>query len=153
MGREKGVVKWFSTEKGYGFIRRDSGEEIFVHHTDIQVDGYASLKNGEAVEFEVFQSDRGPKAHKLVPVESPGDSTPRETKTDGAGARDERTGQRRSGRRGNRSRGRGGAESIGTGARPREAPRDSGERRTENRRPLAQLLRDRLGSRFPGFGS
>ncbi len=72
MTREKGIVKWFSTDKGYGFIRREDGAEIFVHHTDIEVDGYASLKNGETVEFDVFESDRGPKARNLVPLEADG---------------------------------------------------------------------------------
>jgi CspA family cold shock protein len=139
MAREKGIVKWFSTEKGYGFVRRESGDEVFVHHTDIEVDGYASLRNGETVEFEVFESDRGPKARKLVPLDpdAPVDASSEYTSAPG------RDDSRRSsaGSRKDRSSGRQERQ------RGRE---DRGERGTI--RSLAEQLRERLGARFPGLG-
>lgn len=67
MARETGTVKWFSNEKGYGFIKRSNGEDVFVHYTDIVGDGFRSLKEGEAVDFEVIIGDRGPKAHRVSP--------------------------------------------------------------------------------------
>jgi cold shock protein len=56
---EKGTVKWFNNAKGYGFIKRDSGEDLFVHFKSIAGDGYKSLKEGEAVQFEVEQGAKG----------------------------------------------------------------------------------------------
>ena len=67
MARETGTVKWFSNEKGYGFIKRSNGEDVFVHYTDIVGDGFRSLKEGESVDFEVIIGDRGPKAHRVSP--------------------------------------------------------------------------------------
>jgi CspA family cold shock protein len=67
MARETGSVKWFSNEKGYGFIKRRNGEDVFVHYTDIIGDGFRSLKEGEDVDFEVIIGDRGPKAHRVAP--------------------------------------------------------------------------------------
>jgi CspA family cold shock protein len=55
----QGTVKWFSNEKGYGFIAREEGEDVFVHHSAIQMDGYRSLTEGQAVEFDVVQGDKG----------------------------------------------------------------------------------------------
>jgi len=57
-----GKVKWFNDTKGYGFIERDDGTDVFVHHSDIEGEGYKSLTEGEAVEFEVIQGQKGPKA-------------------------------------------------------------------------------------------
>ena len=54
-----GNVKWFSAQKGYGFIEMDNGKDIFVHHNEIRGDGYKSLDEGAAVEFEVKQGDKG----------------------------------------------------------------------------------------------
>ena len=64
----KGTVKWFSAEKGFGFIAPDDGgKDLFVHHTEIQAGGdYATLSDGQAVEFEVGQTDKGPCAQKVV---------------------------------------------------------------------------------------
>lgn len=59
---ESGVVKWFNPEKGFGFIEREGGDDVFVHFSDIQADGYRSLNEGDAVQFEVAEGDRGPKA-------------------------------------------------------------------------------------------
>ena len=54
-----GTVKWFNDAKGYGFISQEGGEDVFVHHTAIQMDGFRTLKEGEAVEFDVTQGPKG----------------------------------------------------------------------------------------------
>ncbi len=54
-----GTVKWFNDAKGYGFISQDGGEDVFVHHTAIQMDGFRTLKEGERVEFDVTQGPKG----------------------------------------------------------------------------------------------
>lgn len=65
----KGKVKWFSDQKGYGFISKDDGSgDVFVHFSAITGEGYKSLAEGEAVEFEVTDSDKGPKAANVVKV-------------------------------------------------------------------------------------
>ena len=56
---EKGTVKWFDNSKGYGFIARESGADVFVHHTAIQGEGYKSLEEGQQVEFEVTKGPKG----------------------------------------------------------------------------------------------
>jgi CspA family cold shock protein len=61
-------VKWFSNEKGYGFIEREEGEDLFVHFSEINCDGYKTLNQGQVVEFEVTQSDKGLQASKVTPV-------------------------------------------------------------------------------------
>jgi len=59
----KGHVKWFNDKKGYGFITRDDGQgDVFVHFTAIQMDGFKTLSEGDAVEFEIKETDRGPQA-------------------------------------------------------------------------------------------
>lgn len=58
----KGTVKWFNAEKGYGFITTDEGKDVFVHYSAIQIDGFKTLDDGDAVSFEVVQSDRGEQA-------------------------------------------------------------------------------------------
>ncbi|MBU0549189.1 MAG: cold-shock protein [Candidatus Omnitrophota bacterium] len=62
----KGTVKWFSSQKGYGFITPESGDDVFVHHSAIQGDGYKSLDEGQAVEFEVQQGPKGEQATQVV---------------------------------------------------------------------------------------
>jgi CspA family cold shock protein len=57
--REQGTVKWFNASKGFGFIQRQSGEDVFVHFSAIQGDGYKSLNEGQAVEFEVTRGPKG----------------------------------------------------------------------------------------------
>lgn len=59
---EHGTVKWFNAEKGYGFVTRENGGDVFVHFSAIQGDGYKTLEEGQAVSFEVEDSDRGPQA-------------------------------------------------------------------------------------------
>jgi CspA family cold shock protein len=54
-----GTVKWFNDAKGYGFISQEGGEDVFVHHTAIQMDGFRTLKEGERVEFEITQGPKG----------------------------------------------------------------------------------------------
>ena len=66
---EKGTVKWFSTSKGYGFITRESGEDIFVHYSGIAGDGFRSLREGDAVEFEVETTEKGPQATNVSAIE------------------------------------------------------------------------------------
>lgn len=58
----QGTVKWFNNEKGYGFIAVDGGQDVFVHYTAIQVDGYKTLEENQRVEFEVVQGPKGPQA-------------------------------------------------------------------------------------------
>ncbi|MEJ6068724.1 cold-shock protein [Psychrobacter sp. S4(2024)] len=69
LAREQGIVKWFNDSKGFGFIQRDSGEDIFVHFRAIQGDGYRSLKDGEKVEFSVVEGDKGLQAEEVRKVE------------------------------------------------------------------------------------
>jgi|TARA_B100000902_G_C27293373_1_gene908512 CspA family cold shock protein len=66
--RETGTVKWFNDAKGFGFIQRESGEDVFVHHTSIQSEGFRSLSEGQAVEFAVVEGQKGPAAEAVVPV-------------------------------------------------------------------------------------
>jgi CspA family cold shock protein len=63
---EKGTVKWFNDSKGFGFITPENGEDVFVHHTAIQSDGFKSLAEGEQVEFETEQGEKGLKAANVV---------------------------------------------------------------------------------------
>ena len=65
--KEQGTVKWFNASKGYGFIQRQTGEDVFVHFSAIQSDGYRSLNEGQAVEFEVV---RGPKGLQAANVQA-----------------------------------------------------------------------------------
>ncbi len=57
-----GSVKWFNDSKGFGFVAADDGTEAFVHHSEIQGEGYKSLTEGESVEFDIIQGEKGPKA-------------------------------------------------------------------------------------------
>ena len=58
----KGTVKWFNNQKGYGFISDESGKDVFVHYTGLNMDGFKTLDEGQAVEFEVTEGENGPPA-------------------------------------------------------------------------------------------
>jgi CspA family cold shock protein len=62
----QGTVKWFSNQKGYGFITPESGPDLFIHHSEIQGEGYKTLEEGQAVEFEVGEGPKGPQAKNVV---------------------------------------------------------------------------------------
>nr|WP_269446360.1 cold shock domain-containing protein [Deferribacter desulfuricans] len=66
MVMREGTVKWFNDSKGYGFITEDNGQDVFVHHTSIQKDGFKSLAEGERVKFEVEKSPKGLAAINVV---------------------------------------------------------------------------------------
>jgi len=63
---EQGTVKWFNNEKGFGFITRENGPDVFVHHTAILAEGYRSLNEGDRVSFEVVQGQKGLQARNVI---------------------------------------------------------------------------------------
>jgi len=67
--RETGIVKWFNDRKGFGFIERSNGKDVFVHHSAIRSDGFRSLTEGQRVEFEVIQEPRGLKAQDVTVID------------------------------------------------------------------------------------
>ena len=68
MARLKGTVKWFNNAKGFGFIGREDGPDVFVHYSAIQNDGYKSLQEGDPVEFEIVEGQKGPQAGNVAKV-------------------------------------------------------------------------------------
>ncbi len=66
MSEYKGTVKWFNNAKGYGFLGREGGPDVFVHYSSIQLDGYKSLKEGDEVEFDIIQGTKGPQADHVI---------------------------------------------------------------------------------------
>jgi CspA family cold shock protein len=64
--QKNGKVKWFSNSKGYGFIEQESGEDVFVHYSVIQGDGFKSLEEGQNVQFDVVQGEKGPQAANVT---------------------------------------------------------------------------------------
>jgi len=62
----EGTVKWFSEKKGYGFISQEDGEDVFVHYSSINIDGFKTLTEGDRVSFEVVEEDRGLKAKNVI---------------------------------------------------------------------------------------
>ncbi len=62
----KGTVKWFNNQKGFGFLCDENGKDIFVHYSGIQMEGFKSLEEGAAVEFDVIESEKGPQAVNVV---------------------------------------------------------------------------------------
>ncbi|WOV89057.1 cold shock domain-containing protein [Sporosarcina oncorhynchi] len=64
----QGKVKWFSNEKGYGFIETENGEDVFVHYTGIMSEGFKTLDEGQAVSFEIIEGNRGPQAANVLTI-------------------------------------------------------------------------------------
>ncbi len=66
---DSGTVKWFNDKKGYGFITPDEGgDDLFIHHSNIEMDGFKTLRDGQKVEYEAGEGKKGPEATKVVPV-------------------------------------------------------------------------------------
>lgn len=64
----KGIVKWFNATKGYGFITTEEGKDVFAHYSAIEMEGFKSLDEGQAVEFEVVDGSKGPQAAHIKPI-------------------------------------------------------------------------------------
>jgi CspA family cold shock protein len=69
MNKLQGKVKWFNQEKGYGFIHVEEGKDIFVHYSAIQQEGFKTLKEGDTVEFDIVEGQKGPQAANVVKVD------------------------------------------------------------------------------------
>ena len=72
MAQYEGTVKWFNNAKGFGFLGPDGGNDVFVHYSSIQSDGYKSLKEGDQVEFDIIQGEKGPQADQVIPLKRNG---------------------------------------------------------------------------------
>jgi CspA family cold shock protein len=134
-------VKWFSREKGWGFIRLESGEDIFVHHSDIEGEGFVTLEDDQPVEFTVEDMEKGPRARDVREIGAaalPADAAPgREAPPREPTREPPREPSRRNAA----------ARSKPAEPAPRSTHSDDGARM-----PLAEQLRRRLGARFPGLG-
>jgi cold shock protein len=75
MSRASGTVKWFSQEKGFGFVTREDGTDVFVHHSGISGRGFKTLEQGERVEFDIIEEPKGLKAANLVRLDAPPSGT------------------------------------------------------------------------------
>jgi CspA family cold shock protein len=64
----QGVVKWFNNEKGFGFIELEANKDVFIHYSNIEMNGYKSLKEGDIVTYELVETEKGLQAHKVCPV-------------------------------------------------------------------------------------
>jgi CspA family cold shock protein len=141
MARLRGSVKWFDPEKGWGFIRLEDGDEVFVHHSDIQGSGFRSLKDGAEVELEVERADRGPRARNVVPIggrATEPDGSSRETRSTSE------TGERQRGAGRSRTR-RADREQPGRKADP-QSRHSTGA--LPERQTLDEQIRRRLADRF-----
>jgi len=112
MARINGTVKWFSQEKGYGFLQREGGPDVFVHYSAIDGNGFRVLYEGEPVEFDILEEAKGPKAANVVRLDPPAEAPRRAP--EGAG-----------------QRGRTGGPGRGSGSGPGRS--GGGPRRFENR--------------------
>lgn len=130
MPRVQGRVKWFSSEKGYGFIEREGAEDVFVHHSEISMDGFRTLDAGELVEFEVKADDRGPKAHDVRRLEAEGAGGRESVETSPSGPRARRSG------------------SPGSGPADRGAGRREESGSASGKLTLVEQIRRKLGGRF-----
>jgi CspA family cold shock protein len=72
MAQYTGVVRWFNNAKGFGFLGRADGPDVFVHYTSIQLEGYRSLKEGDKVDFDVIQGQKGPQADRVTRADAVG---------------------------------------------------------------------------------
>ena len=141
MARLRGSVKWFDPEKGWGFIRLESGDEVFVHHSDIQGSGFRSLRDGAEVELDVEGAERGPRARNVIPLG--GETAETGPSNQATRTASDRTGGRRgSGRSGARTRDRNRAESEG-GRQDRQPTGSAPKLQTQN-----EQIRQRLAARF-----
>jgi cold shock protein len=113
MARTTGTVKWFSQEKGYGFIEQEGGADVFVHHSVIQGSGFKTLNEGERVEFDVIEEPKGLKAQNVVRLDAPAGG---EGGTEGSGGGGGRGGYGGGGGRGGGYGGGGGGGGYGGGS-------------------------------------
>ena len=74
MAQYAGTVKWFNNAKGFGFLGRNEGPDVFCHYSSIQLDGYKSLNEGDPVEFDIIQGTKGPQADQVLLVKKSGSS-------------------------------------------------------------------------------
>ena len=76
MAQYTGVVKWFNNSKGFGFVGRKDGPDVFVHYSSIQAEGYKSLKEGDPISFEIIAGKQGPQADQVQRLSAPKQDTP-----------------------------------------------------------------------------
>lgn len=155
MNRERGTVKWFSREKGWGFLKRENGDEIFVHHSDIEGEGHVSLVDDEEVEFGVEDMEKGPRARQVRrPGQAPAASSERSTAARSTGSSDSPDRRTERVERGERAESRGPSRGRDSADEPEKAAA-AGATRSDGTSggppPLDRGLRQRLADRFPIF--
>ena len=72
MAQFRGLVKWFNNAKGFGFLGREGGQDVFVHYSSIQLEGYKTLKEGDEVDYDIIQGSQGPQADKVTRIPTGG---------------------------------------------------------------------------------
>lgn len=133
-------MKWFSREKGWGFIQLESGEDIFVHHSDIEGEGFVTLEDDQPVEFSVEEMEKGPRARNVREIGAEAPSPKADATRSDAGERVAAGGRERKEL----------SERPPRSERPERQEPDR-ERQPGGRRPLAEQLRERLARHFPGL--